>query len=195
METDLLQYGYLFILVGTVVEGDATLLTAAFLAHRGYFRLSLVLLAAALSTLFASHVYYEVARRSGARWLDSRRDARLEKIITWSRTHGALLLVASRFMIGFRTLVPIVCGATGMSSASFVLWNSVGAAIWAGAFGLTGYLGGHAAASLIADIRRHEKAIAIGVAAVVGGTVLWRTHGRELVDAWSLRRARGLRSR
>lgn len=189
IETELLHYGYLVILLGTVVEGDATLLTAAFLAHRGYFRLSLVLLAAALATLAASHVYYDIARRSGAHWLDNRNDARLNRIIGWSRTHGGLLLIASRFLIGFRTLVPIVCGATGMSPARFLLWNSVGAAIWVATFGLIGYLGGHVMSLLLDDIRRHEKVIAICVAMAVGGIVLWRTHGRELLDAWSLRRS------
>ncbi|MBL8233019.1 MAG: VTT domain-containing protein [Bryobacterales bacterium] len=140
IETDLLHYGYLFILAGTIVEGDATLLTAAFLAHRGYFRLSSVLFAAWLTALAASHAYYEIARHSGAAWLEQRSDPRLKRLVRWSGTHGGLLLIASRFMIGFRTLVPIVCGATGMSPWRFLLWNAVGAAIWAAAFGSIGYL-------------------------------------------------------
>jgi membrane protein DedA with SNARE-associated domain len=189
IETELLHYGYLFILAGTIAEGDATLLTAAFLAHRGCFRLSLVLFVTRFTTLVASHANYESAHRSGENWLEERSDPRLKRIVRWSGTHGGLLPIASRFMIAFRTLVPVVCGATGMSPRRFLLWNAVGAAIWAAAFGYMGCLGGHVLSLLLDDLRRHEFAIAIGVATLVGGLVLWRTHGRELFDAWSLRRS------
>lgn len=76
-----------------------------------------------------------------------------------------------------------------MSPSRFLLWNAVGAAIWAAAFGSLGYLGGHVLSLVLDDLRRHEFPIAIGVATLVGGLVLWRTHGRELFDAWSLRRS------
>lgn len=189
IESQLLHYGYLFVLLGTIVEGDATLLTAAFLAHRGYLRLSLVLFVAWFTTVAASHAYYHIARRSGAKWLDQRNDPRLKRVVRWSGAHGGLMLLASRFLIGFRTLVPIVCGATGMSPARFLLWNSLGAAIWVTVFGLIGYMGGHAMSLLLDDIRRHERIVAAAVATLVGGIVLWRTHGRELFDVWSLRRS------
>ena len=188
IETELLHYGFLFVILGTVIEGDATLLTAAFLAHRGYFRLSLVFLVAGLTTLIASHVYYQIARASGMKWLEQRRDPRLDRIIGWSRSHGGLLVVASRFMIGFRTVVPIVCGATGMSPARFIFWNSLGALIWAAAFGWAGYLGGHLLSTFLDDLRHYEKGLAVVFTVAVAGLILWRTHGRELFDAWSLRR-------
>jgi hypothetical protein len=45
------RYGYPFIFVAAAVEGDATLLTATLLAHRGYLRLDLVMLVAAAATV------------------------------------------------------------------------------------------------------------------------------------------------
>ena len=184
IETELLHYGYLFILLGTIVEGDATLLTAAFLAHRGYFRLSLVLFVAWLTTLVASHAYYEIARRSGVKWLEQRSNPRLKRVVRWAGTHGGLLLIASRFMIGFAPwyrscAVPPACPLRGSCSGTR----------WAAAFGSIGYLGGHVLSLLLDDLRRHEVAIASGAAILVGGLVLWRTYGRELFDAWSLRRS------
>ena len=70
------------------------------------------------------------------------------------------------------------------------LQSLLGALVWACTVGSVGYLGGHALTILIGDIRRHEKAIAVVVAVSVAGLILWRTHGRELFGAWSLRRAR-----
>ena len=84
------------------------MLTAAFLAHRGYFCLAWVMIVAALSTLPASHSYFLLARRHGVRLLETAgKGAKAGRIIAWSRQRGALLLIASRFMIGFRTLIPI----------------------------------------------------------------------------------------
>ncbi len=190
IETNILHYGYLFILAGVIFEGDATLLTAAFLAHRGFFHLSLVLIVAALATMLSTHLYYEVAKRSGMKWLERRNDDRINKVIGWSKSHGILLVVGSRFMIGTRNLVPIVCGGTGMSRFEFGLWNTVGASLWAGAFGLTGYAGNHLLGLLVENVRVWEKPIAAVIAIAVGTTIIWRTRGHEIRDAWSLWRTK-----
>lgn len=189
--TELLHYGYLFIILGTVVEGDATLLTAAFLAHRGYFRLSWVLIAAGLSTTVASQVYYLVARRAGDRVLGrlGGNAQRFARIAAWSRRRSGMLMVASRFMIGFRTLVPLACGATGVPVGQFALWNAVGAALWAMTFGFAGYLGGHALAILIEDIRMHEKALAALVAISTAALILVKSRGTDLRDLGLVRAA------
>ncbi|MEZ5352495.1 MAG: DedA family protein [Bryobacteraceae bacterium] len=196
IENELLRYGYLFVAAGTVLEGDATLLAAAFLAHRGYLRLSWVLAVAGCSTLAASQIYYLLARRAGERWLEAPASSeslssspRMRKIIAWSRERGGLLLLASRFMVGFRTLIPVVCGATGMPPGRFFAWNLGGAAIWSLAFGYAGYAGGHVLTLLVDDARRHEWFVAMLLGAGVTLAILWRTHGRDLADIWRLRRA------
>lgn len=191
IENELLHYGYLFVFLGTIVEGDATLLTAAFLAHRGYFRFSLVLLIAALTTIVASQIYFLTARRAGAKMLDTMgaRGGKTQRIIAWSHKHAGLLLVASRFMIGFRTLIPVICGATGMGTMRFAIWNAAGAGIWTAVFGAVGYLGGQALSIFFKDIRNYEKPLAAMMALAIISLILWLTHGRELYQIWTLRRA------
>lgn len=191
MTTELLHYGYLFIILGTVVEGDATLLTAAFLAHRGYFRLSWVLIVAGLSTTVASQVYYVAARRAGDRVLGrlGGNAQRFAQIAAWSRRRSSLLIVASRFMIGFRTLIPLVCGVVGVPSGRFALWNAAGAALWTITFGLAGYLGGHALAILMEDIRRHEKVLAALVALTTASIILLKSRGTDVRDLGLVRAA------
>ena len=187
IETELSRHGYWFVFAGTIVEGDATLLTAAFLAHRGYFRLPWVMMVAALSALTASHSYFLLARRHGVRLLETAgKGAKAGRIIAWSRQRGALLLIASRFMIGFRTLIPVVCGATGMSASRFFLWNAIGAVLWSVALGFAGYLGGHLLSVVVDDIRRHERVLAAMLAIGGAGFVLWKTRGRDLRDIWVL---------
>ena len=101
IETELLHHGYLFVFLGTIFEEDATLLTAAFLAHRRYLHLSWVLIIAALSTLAVNQAYFLIARRTGVKWLEPlrARRPRVETIVNWSQRHGGLLVVASRFIL------------------------------------------------------------------------------------------------
>lgn len=89
IQLELLHYGYLFVFFGTIIEGNATLLTAAFLAHRGRLNLFWVLVFAAAATLLADQAYYLIARRKGEAWISSRIDAdsRLGRITRWTKEY------------------------------------------------------------------------------------------------------------
>lgn len=191
IERELLQYGYLFVLLGVVTEGDTTLVTASFLAHRGDLKLSWVLILSAAATFAMNQVYFALARRKGSGWLERRAldNPRFGKIVAWAGRRGAFLVFLSRFLIGFRTVIPIVCGASGVKPGSFTAWNAAGAAVWAGAFGAAGYLGAHALSVLLHDLRHHEAAVAVAVACSLFGYIVFRTHGREWLDILLLRRS------
>ena len=161
--------------MATIIEGDATPLTAAFLAHRGYFRLAWVMIVAALSTLPASHSYFPLARRHGVRLLETAgKGAKAGKIIAWSRQRRALLLIASRFMIEIRTPISIVCGASGMGASPIFSGDAMGAVLWS-----------HLLSAVVDDIR--QKRVLAAMLAIDGtGFVLWKIHGRDLRDIWFL---------
>jgi membrane protein DedA with SNARE-associated domain len=72
MEALLIKYGYFLLFLGVAVEGEAFLLAASFLAHRGYFHLSLVIVVAIAANWAADQIYYVVARSRGKRWLEDR---------------------------------------------------------------------------------------------------------------------------
>lgn len=186
LESALLHYGYLIVFIGTIIEGDATLLAASFLVHRGYFSIPLLILTATVATSSANQLFYFLARRHGAAFLERRSatDKRFAKVAGWVQHRGALLLLASRFMWGLRAAIPAACGATGMPPLRFFIINVVGAAIWCIPFTALGYAGGHAVATFFRDLRRYEGHIA---AVILVGTillVLWRTHGEELKESW-----------
>jgi membrane protein DedA with SNARE-associated domain len=193
MEAELLHYGYLFVLVGVIVEGDATLLSASFLARHGYFSLLYVVGIAAIATSSVTQAYFELARRRGPGIVKSYPAAsrRVERVFLWLTKYGALLVVASRFLVGFRTLVPVVCGASGMKRWRFAMWNVTGAVCWAGAVASAGYAGAHGLAVVLADIRRHELIMAGGLAMMALGVTAWFGRGREWRDFWHFRQPSG----
>jgi membrane protein DedA with SNARE-associated domain len=100
VEQELLRFGYVILFLGTMVEGDAFLLTAAFLAHRGYFHLGLVIAVAAAANTLADQIYYQLARSRGREAFARRAetDPRFARVRAWLDRRGTMLLFASRFL-------------------------------------------------------------------------------------------------
>jgi len=166
------RYGYVMVFAAAAAEGDATLLAATFLAHRGYLQLDLVIVVAALGTMAANQCYFHLARRYGQERVAAMRANRLYgRVLDWMSRYGTQLVAVSRFMYGFRIAVPAAAGITGMSALRFALVDTLGAAVWAVAIGLAGYAIGQALDYLIDDVRRHEwwiaAALLIGVFAAL----------------------------
>ena len=76
-----------------------------------------------------------------------------------------------------------------MAPWRFLVWNLAGAILWVAVFGSAGYAGGHLLTILLDDLRQHEKAVAVLLGTGSAAIILWKTHGRDLRDLWSLRKA------
>jgi membrane protein DedA with SNARE-associated domain len=170
LTAQLLQYGYVLLFVLAAVEGDASLLTATFLAHRGYLNLAGVIVTAAVATCTANQVYYWLGRKHARAALDRLHSHRW---FGWMRSalsqHSPLLLFVSRFLYGLRVAIPLGCGAVGMRPIVFLALDLAGAALWSLIIGLAGLAIGESLEVLIGDIRRHEWPVAL---AVLGVTML-----------------------
>lgn len=175
----LVRYGYVMVFAAAGVEGDATLLAATFLAHRGYLRLDLVIVAAAVGTIAANQFYFHLGRRYGHERVAAMRSHRLYgRVLGWMSRYGTQLVAGSRFLYGFRIAVPVAAGVAGMSALRFTLVDTIGSAVWALAIGLAGYAIGAALEYLVDDLRRHEWWIAgVLLATVLIALARW---GRDL---------------
>jgi lysylphosphatidylglycerol synthetase-like protein (DUF2156 family) len=178
VESELIRYGYLLLFVGVAVEGDAFLLAAAFLAHRGYLHLGWVIAVAACATLAADQVYYQLARSRGREAFARRAatDPRFGRVRGWLEKRGSLLLFLSRFMYGFRIAIPVSCGAAGMPAPRFVAVNLAGSLVWAVFFGVVGYAFGNALEVLLADLVIYERFIAVALFVGAAAVVAYRSH-------------------
>jgi membrane protein DedA with SNARE-associated domain len=166
LTTELLRYGYVLLFIAAGLEGDASLLTATFLAHRGYFSLAGVIATAATATCCANQMYYWLGRRHARSALDRLHS---HKFFGWLRKslaqHSALLLFVSRFLYGLRIAIPMGCGAVGVRPIVFLGLDIAGAVLWSTIIGLAGWAIGHSLEALLGDIRRHEGLIALGLLA------------------------------
>ena len=181
MLTDLvIRYGYVMVVAGVIVEGDATLVAASILAHRGYLKLSTVMALGAVTSLTMNQVYFWLGRRHGVDRVAKYDGRRLfRNIVHHTRKHAIWLVLLSRFVFGFRMAIPMTVGALGVSMTRFLIADIFGAIIWAVTLGATGYVAGHAGQLLLSNIRDNEWVVA-GVLIVL--TLAWGVYRRRHVQ-------------
>jgi phosphatidylglycerol lysyltransferase len=181
MEALLVKYGYVLLFGGVILEGEAFLLTAAFLAHRGIFHLPTVVAVAIAATMFGDQVYYQAARARGRAWLERRKGvrARYNRIIDMTARRGPWLLLVSRYTFGFRIVIPAACGAVGMPAGLFTFVDFVAVAVWALLTGALGYYGGAAVARYLHDFKQIVVWLGVALILCVAAVLSFRRMTRE----------------
>lgn len=182
LEEALRHYGYIVLFLGSILEGDGTLAIAAFLAHRGYFSLSLVLGVATLASVLANEGLYHAAKLKGSASFEGPRYTRLRQ---WVGERSGLLLLLSRFLWGFRVVIPAACAVVGMTHKRFFFLNLTGAVVWSLVIGLIGYGCGQVFHGFQEAVQVHAGlgVALLGVLAIISSLVWHRCDVRGLFHA------------
>ncbi|MEB0043474.1 MULTISPECIES: DedA family protein [unclassified Pseudomonas] len=153
------EYGYLAVFIGAALEGETVLIIAGFAAHEGYLSFPLLALVAVFGGALSDCVFFTIGRRYGSRLM-----ARFPKLQPSARRVNLLLeryqtglIIGVRFMYGLRIAGPIAIGMSDVPTSRFVLFNLIGAAIWAPLIAGVGYLFGQSLEWLFADIKHYEE--------------------------------------
>ncbi len=176
MQEVLTHFGYVALLVGTFLEGETVLLLAAFLAHRGYLSIYLVIPVAVLGTMLGDQLYYFLGRKRGAAFLDRRPrwKGKIQRAQDLIRRHELLIILVFRFLYGLRNITPFALGISGTEPRRFIPLNVVAAVVWAVVVGGLGYALGELAGTVLGKARKYEFLIAGTIALV--GAVVWAVH-------------------
>ena len=151
-------YGLWAVAIGAFLEGETILALAGLAAYRGYLDFYHVVVVAMICGFAGDQFYFFLGRFKGAQILSrfpnmQRRAHRFDALL--SRWH-APLIVGVRFMYGFRILGPIMLGMGRVEAWRFMLYNFIGAAIWAPLITAIGYVFGSAIELVIHDMKRYE---------------------------------------
>lgn len=139
------------LLIGFFLPGDSILFTAGFLVQTGVLRFDLHLLALLvfIAAVLGDGVGYLFGRRIG-RKIFNRPDSlifrheNIKKAEEFYERHGNLTIILARFIPIIRTFAPIVAGVGKMRYRSFVIFNMIGALLWATGITYAGYYVGAA---------------------------------------------------
>lgn len=144
------------LLIGFFLPGDSLLFTAGFLASQNILSLPILLVTCFVAAVLGDNAGYAFGHQVGKR-LFQREDSLLfhkknvVKAQEFYKKYGAKTIVIARFMPVVRTFAPIVAGVGTMHYRTFVIYNLVGAVLWALGLNLAGYFLG----SLIPNVDRY----------------------------------------
>ncbi len=146
--------------IGLPIPAVPTLVVAGALTRAGRLSSTDILLGSVLASLIADWIWFLLGRRLGYRVLrtlcrislspDScvrETEARFER---W----GMPSLLIAKFIPGFSTIAPPMAGASGHSLAEFIIYDGLGAFLWAGGAVAAGRIFHHAIDHAIASIER-----------------------------------------
>ena len=176
------SYGYIAVAIGAFLEGETILALAGLAAHRGYLDFYTVVVVAMICGFAGDQFYFFLGRNKGSQILARfphacERAHRFDDLL--KRWH-APLIVLIRFMYGFRIVGPILLGMGRVPAWKFVVFNFIGAAIWAPLIAGIGYLFGEIVESVLHDVKRIEIWLfAAIIAAGITGVVIHHRRSRK----------------
>jgi membrane protein DedA with SNARE-associated domain len=141
MEEFLRQYGYFALLLGSFMEGETAILMASSLIYKGLFAFFYTVLVAFAGSFVNDWIYYLIGRLNGKYFLAKRPklSAKVKPVTDFFHSHKLQILFSYRFLYGFRILLPIVIGMSGLRPVSFLFYSTVTGLLWATAVTTTGY--------------------------------------------------------
>ena len=183
------SYGYLAVFIGSFLEGETILALAGLAAFRGYLDLAIVIVVATLAGFLGDQFYFFLGRFQGHRVLAryprmQLRAHRFDELL--SRWH-APLIIGIRFMYGFRIVGPILLGMGRVPTWKFMVYNFIGAALWAPLIAGIGYTFGSVVKSALGHLKRYEH-LAFATVLVLGLLfALYHYHRERKLDEEALR--------
>ena len=168
LESVIDTYGYVAVLIGTFLEGETILVAGGFAAHRGYLALPWVIVAAFLGSLCGDQLFFFLGRRHSQAVLASRPTwkARADKANMLFERFRTVFILVFRFLYGLRSVCPFVIGMSSVPARQFILFNAIGALVWATVVGTGGYLFGSALEAVIGDAKKYEAEALLAIAIV-----------------------------
>src|SRR5712692_10074865 len=133
MEDYINTYKYLGLLIWSSIGAEEGIIIAATLARKGHMTLLGVILAAAVGGSIGDQIYFYLARWQGERWI--KRSAKLAEAYPKAQRlvakYGIIIVLFSRFMLGLRMAIGLVCGTFKMRAVTYSTLNFISSLMWA----------------------------------------------------------------
>ncbi len=177
-------YGYWALFIGTFIEGETFFILGGIAAQKGLLNPYYVAIVAMLGGFVGDQLFFFLGLWRGEQLLKrfKRLGSRAQQIRRLIRRHAVALMLTSRFLYGFRVVVPLACGTAGVPPRLFVMLNFISALLWSVSFGALGYLFGSWIFTRLEGFRQLQTLVAIVLGVVVATFLLGRWLRRRLME-------------
>ncbi len=158
-------WGYYLLILGTFLEGEIILVTAGFLASRGYLNIWIVILLGALGALISDLSFFYTGRVKGKKLIDKKPSLKKQVglIHSYFKKNETPIMMGLRFTYGARTLTPMMIGTSDVKASKYVMINIFSSLIWALIYGLLGYFIGKGLTRIFGDLASIEWHIVLSI--------------------------------
>jgi len=180
----LVSLGYLGAFIGAFLEGEIVLLSALQAVRIGYLHLAGILISFFAGTVTADWFFFLTGRHRGRAFLE--RHPRMHrpflKMERQFNKWGNFLLLTYRFMYGFRVVLPLLFGLSGVKPIRFAFYSLIGTAVWISCFTVLSFFFTGLVMEVIDVLKSWSWALLLIPIAL--GTGLWwyRRHKKSAAD-------------
>jgi membrane protein DedA with SNARE-associated domain len=179
------------VFLGLFIPGETVVVTAGFMAAQHVLDLDAVIVTVAAGAALGDSIGFELGQRLGRPWAERHGSRlgvsaeRLKRGEAFFSRHGGKAVLLGRFVHFARVLIPFLAGSSRLRYATFLIYNVVGATLWASSAALLGYFFGQLSEKWVG----RASAIVGGVVFVaLALTWLWHwlvEHERQIKDRWA----------
>lgn len=135
------QYGYWAVLLGTIIEGEASYLAGIISSRLTDLNPFVIAACGFIGGMIRDFTIFTLSLRgSKTRWVAKRIDQeKLEKVRNWIERRPFYFLIFHRYAYGFSTAVMIVLGAARYPVHKYILLTVTACFVWVLGYGILGY--------------------------------------------------------
>ncbi len=159
------HWGYIAVFLGTLLEGEVTMIVGSFLASQKILDIKWVMFVGAIGGFIGDQIFFLVGKLGKNMNIMKRleRNVNFRKARRIVRKYGTYIILFSRYLIGMRMALSMCLGVFNISMKQFTLLNLISAIFWAATVGLFGFLLGKAAIAILGDIKKYEWLLVITI--------------------------------
>ncbi|QJC33825.1 hypothetical protein GJT93_01825 [Enterobacteriaceae endosymbiont of Donacia provostii] len=153
------KYGYLIILLSSLIEWETFIIIAGMLAHKKILNLNKIIIITIIGSILSNQILFYIGKKYGKSLLSFLKNynVKIQKYSLLLKKYPYFFIIITRFIYGFRLISPIIMGITNISNINFFLLNIIGAFIWTIFFTTSGYFFGEIISKSIKDTTKISK--------------------------------------
>jgi membrane protein DedA with SNARE-associated domain len=177
------EFGYLFVFIGSFIEGDDTLVMAGVVVREGSLTFAGVVAIAVVSSFLSHYSFYLLGHLGGRSFLARLRnlESRVLRVYSLVRRYETAGVFIFQYVLGFPLAGSVAFGLAGMSPLKYGLLQLISCLVWSSLLSLLGYIFGYSAELYFKDVGK-----VLLVVMFLGLVLAWGV--KRTFDSWYWRR-------